>query len=261
LDTLAPPSKSNAQTEGATALTPTNTLTTRVGNWTQISEKVVSISDTTDAVSTVGKGEFARQLANVMAEIKTDQEASIVSNNASVGGATRVSAGMESWIKTSAVENGGTTGGFASSLVPAPTDATLVVVTEAMVQTLASNLYNNGGKIKELIASPAMKSKLSAILGSSQTRYNNAKDRQVTSTVDTYISDFGEFSISPHRSLRTQTIIAYDPDLWSVATLKGYKTEELAKVGLSRQVMLSTEWTLESRNEAGNGKIANVKTA
>ncbi|MBW6421611.1 DUF5309 domain-containing protein [Rhizobium sp. XQZ8] len=262
VDTLAAPNKDNARAEAADALVPSNAVVSRVGNFTQIVAKEVSVAGTVDAVSTAGKGEFARQLANVMKEAKTDIEASIVSGNASVAGATRKSAGMEAWIKTNAVENGGSsTPGFSSTLVGAPVAGTPVVVTEAMVQTLAQNMYNNGAEIKELIASPLMKTKLSALLSGNASRWNNAKDKSATSAVDYYATDFGEFAIKPHRMVSNNTVIAYDPELWAVATLRPFKTEELAKTGDARKVQLLTEFTLECRNEVGNGKIAGIKTA
>lgn len=262
IDTLNAPNKDNARAEGADAVVPSNTLVTRVGNHTQIFAKEISITGSVDAVNTAGKAEFARQMANVMKEIKTDIEAAIVSNNASAGGATRKLAGMESWIKTNEVENGGSsTPGFANTVVDAPVDGTPVVVTEAMLPALAQKMFDSGAEIKDLIANPNMKAKLSAILSGNATRWNNSKEKAAYSNVDFYTTDFGTFAIKPHRMVRVNTLIAYDPELWAVATLRPFKTEALAKTGDSRKVQLVTELTLESRNEAGNGKISGVKTA
>lgn len=262
IDTLSPPNKDNARAEGAAALVPNNSVVDRVGNWTQIFGAEVSVSGSVDKADTAGMKEFPRQVANKLKEIKTDQEASIVSDNASVGGATRKTAGMGAWIKTNAVENGGsTTPGYASGLVGAPTGGTPVVVTEAMLGTLAANIYNAGGEIKELIASPQMKTKLSAILSGNATRWNNAREKQAYSNVDFYSTDFGEFAIKPHRMLSNNTIIAYDPDLWAWATYRPVFTQALGVDGDARKVQIITEGTLESRNEAGNGKIAGVKPA
>lgn len=262
IDTLNAPNKDNARTEGADAEVPSNTLVTRVGNHTQIFAKEVSITGTVDAVSTAGKAEFSRQLANVMKEIKTDIEAAIVSGNASVGGSTRKLAGMAAWIKTNAVENGGSsTPGFSNTIVDAPVAGTPVVVTESMLPDLAQRMHISGAEIKDMIVAPQMKAKLSAILSGNAERWNNAKEKAAYSNVDFYTTDFGTFAIKPHRMVSQNTIIAYDPELWAVATLRPFKTEALAKTGDSRKVQLVTELTLESRNEAGNGKIAGVKAA
>lgn len=262
IDTLNPPNKDNARAEGADALVPSNTLVTRVGNHTQIFAKEVSVTGSADHVSTAGKAEFARQLANVQKEIKTDIEAAIVSGNASASGTTRKLAGMEAWIKTNAIENGGSsTPGFSSTLVGAPVAGTPVVVTESMVPELAQKMHDTGAEIKEMIVAPKMKVKLSAILSGNATRWNNSKEKAAYSNVDFYTTDFGTFAIKPHRMVSLNTIIAYDPDLWAVASYRPFKTEALAKTGDSRKVQLITELTLESRNEAGNGKISGVKDA
>lgn len=263
IDTLAAPTKDNARTEGADAVVPSNAVVSRVGNWTQIFAKEVSVTGTVDGVSTAGaKSDFSRQLANVMKEIKTDIEASIVSGNASVSGTTRKLAGMEAWIKTNAVENGGSsTPGFAAGIVAAPVAGTPVVVTEAMFQTMTANLFNSGGEATDVICSAQMKQKLSSILSGNATKYNLGKEKAAYSNVDVYTTDFGTFYIKPHRMISQNTIIAYDPELWAVATLRGFKTEELARTGDARKVQLVTELTLEARNEAGNAKISGIKVA
>lgn len=264
VDTLRAPNKDNARGESADANVPSNAVVSRVGNHTQIFGEEVSVSGTADAVDTAGKGEFPRQMANAMKAIKTDLEAAIVSGNASVAGATRKLGGMEAWIKTSAVQRGGsTTPGFATNIVAAPTAGTPVVIVEPDVAELASNIYTNGGNVDDctVIAAPAMKTKLSGILSGNATKWNNAKDKSATSAIDFYDTDFGQFKIRPHRLVSANVVIAYDPALWAIASLRPWKTSELAKTGDARKVQLIGEFTLECRNEAGNGKIAGVKTA
>jgi len=263
VDTLAAPTANNARAEGADAVVPSNGVVARIGNWTQIFAKEVSVAGTVTAVSTAGsKNDFSRQLANVMKEIKTDIEASIVSGNASVSGGTRKLGGMEAWIKTNAVENGGsTTPGFSAGIVAAPTAGTPVVITEAMFQTMTSNLFNSGGEATDVIVSPAIKVKLSTILSGGATKYNLGKEKAAYSNVDVYTTDFGTFYIKPHRMISVNTVIAYDPALWATAVLRPFKTSELAKTGDSQKVQLLTELTLECRNEAGNAKISGIKAA
>lgn len=262
-DTLNTPNANNARAEGADAVVPTNTQVSRVGNFTQIFAKEVFLSGSADAAKTAGKAEFARQMANVMKEIKTDIEASIVTNNASASGGTRKSAGMESWIKTNAVENGSSaTPGFSANLVAAPTDAgTAVLLSEAMVLTLAQNMFNAGATIDTAIVNPVIKAKLSSLLQGNASRWNNAKEKSSTAAIDFYATDFGEFKIQPHRMVRTSVVIAYDPSLWAWASFRPFKATDLGVSGDARKVQLLTEGTLECRNEVGNGKIAGIKAA
>lgn len=264
-DTLNPPNADNARTEGADALVPSNTLVDRVGNYTQIFGKEVSVSNSVDASDVAGKGEFARQSANVMLEIKTDIEKSILSNNPSVGGTTRKSAGLEAIIKTNVIDNGGSaSNGWNGTTYAAATDATTAVLTaETMVLQLAQKMYLSGAEIKDLYASVGQKAKLSAVLGGNSTRYNNAKDKQAFQNVDFYTTDVGEFAVKPHRMMRDATIIALDPEMIAWATLKNrsFKWSELGVTGDARKVQLVTEGTLEVRNEAGLGKIAGLKAS
>ena len=56
-DSLAAVDLNNAQVEGADAVSPTLTPTTRVGNYTQISDKVVQVSTTDDKVDKAGRSQ------------------------------------------------------------------------------------------------------------------------------------------------------------------------------------------------------------
>jgi len=74
-DSLADATLDNAQVEGADAVSATLTPTTRVGNYTQISDKVIQVSTTDDKVDKAGRStETAYQLAKASAEIKRDME-------------------------------------------------------------------------------------------------------------------------------------------------------------------------------------------
>jgi hypothetical protein len=88
---LAAASASNRVIEGESAPgndAPTNAL--RLANYTQISDKVVEVSDTTEAVSGAGDAQrIAKQIAYKLKELKRDMETMIVGdNNAAVSGAS-----------------------------------------------------------------------------------------------------------------------------------------------------------------------------
>ena len=80
-DSLADVDLDNAQVEGKDAVSATLTPTTRIGNRTQISEKVIQVSTTDDVVDKAGRStETAYQLAKASAEIKRDMESILLSN-------------------------------------------------------------------------------------------------------------------------------------------------------------------------------------
>ncbi|CAO4182083.1 hypothetical protein EEDFHM_04059 [Methylorubrum populi] len=129
-ETLNAANASNAVAEGAEFVDTAMTTPVRLGNYTQISQKVINVSGTLQAVNTVGtNNEFGRQVAKAGVELKRDIEAAIVGNSASnPGGAgvARRSAGIESWIATNvSAGTGGASPGYSAGTVAAPTDVTL----------------------------------------------------------------------------------------------------------------------------------------
>ena len=104
-DQLAAASTVNAQLEGddlqgtADARTPTH----RVGNYTQISRKVIEVTGTLEAVDKAGMRSYlAYQLAKGASELKRDMESTLTSNNIAVSGSdtvARQTAGIGGWHK------------------------------------------------------------------------------------------------------------------------------------------------------------------
>lgn len=264
-ETLNAPNASNAAAEGADFVDSALTSPVRLGNYTQISTKVINVSGTLQAVKTVGSNnEFGRQVGKAGVELRKDIEAAIVGNSASnAGGAgvARRSAGMESWIATNVSAGaGGTTPGFTGGTVAAPTDGTQRVLDEATFKGVIQKAWTNGGDVKKVIVGPALKQAISGFTGGA-TKYTLSKDQQLTAGVDVYVSDFGRHEIIPHRYMRTSTVILFDPALWAVAVARNFTTEKLAKTSDADRVALLAEWTLESKNELGNAKIADVKAS
>ncbi len=257
---LAPANADNAMSEGAPAPEAVASLLGRKGNWTQIFSKTAEVSGTLDAVSTVGYDkESTEQIAVKTAEIKLDIEKALTSANASVGGSTRKLGGLEAWISSNVNHGaGGSTPGFASGLVGTVTNGTTRKLTEAMFTEMAESLYEAGGKAKNVLASAPLKSAISGFSGNASKQAVANKEATIYAGVDIYVSNFGTFSIIPHREMSKTTVIAYDPDLWAVAELRKLKGSELAKTGDKTSYQLVTELTLTAKNEKGNAKISDV---
>ncbi|MCP1558407.1 UNVERIFIED_ORG: hypothetical protein M2438_002491 [Methylobacterium sp. SuP10 SLI 274] len=257
---LSPPNSKNAFAENATFEDSVMTVPERLGNYTQISRKVVGASGTLRAINTAGsQDEFVRQVKKAGVEIRRDIEAGLVSENASVASPVRFSAGMEAWISTNALHGtGGSTPGYNGNVTPSPVDGTTRVFTEAMFQEAAQKAWVAGGKVTKVIAPPALKQVISTFSGNA-TKYTIASDKKTTAGVDVYVSDFETHSVIPHRYIRSTTVIMFDPDLWALATLRNFKVEDVAKVADGDRKALITEWTLESKNQRGNAKIADLK--
>ncbi len=261
LDALGNADTTNFQAEGddttATAIVPT----VRVGNRTQILKKPFTISNTQEVVKKAGRdSEISYQTALAGRRIKMDLEAFISQNQASVGGGTRKLGGFESWLTSNVSRGaGGASGGFTAGNTVAPTDGTQRTSTEALLKTVIKSAWTAGGRPNLLLMGGTQKQNFSAFTGIA-TQYQEPKGKMATviGAVDRYVSDFGTFNAIASRYVRGREIEVVDPALWRVLWLRKWKKEELAKTGDARKFHIVGEVTLESRNEAGNGIVADL---
>src|SRR5690606_14514561 len=98
---------------------------------------------------------------------------------------------------------------------------------------------------------PAHKQQFSAFTGIAQIRKDVTGREQATivAGADVYVSDFGELTIVPVAYGLTRDCLLLDPAYAAVATLDGFKTEELAKTGDSTRKLMTHEATLVVTNE------------
>jgi len=266
-DSLAAASLSNYAVEGATASDATMSPTTRVGNRTQIAQKTIKISGTLQSVDKAGrKSEKAYQLAKASAEIKRDMETSLLSNQvASNGDSTtaRKLGGLQAWLAT----NGdfGTGGSAGASGTTARTNGTNRTFTEDILKTVIKEVYAAGGNPKVLMVNPAHKQTVSAFAGIAAQRFMAPANAPTTiiGAADVYLSDFGTVSVVPNRFMTStnscdETAFVLDPDMAAVAYLRPFQTNELAVTGDNESTQLLAEYTLEVKNEAAHGIIADL---
>jgi len=264
LDALGNADTTNAQLEGDDSTAAAITPTTRVGNRTQILKKPFTISNTQEVVKKAGRdSEISYQTALAGRRIKMDLEAIVSQNqasNAQAGATPRRMGGFESWL-VSNVSRGatGTSGGFSAGNTVAPTDGTQRPSTEALLKTVIKSAWNGGGKPTLLLMGATQKQNFSGFTGIA-TQYQEPKNKMATviGAVDRYVSDFGTMNAVASRYMRGREIGVIDPSLWRVLWLRKWKKEELAKTGDARKFHIVGEVTLESRNEAGSGIVADL---
>jgi len=258
----------NAAVEGADASTATLSPTTRVGNRTQISQKTVGVTGTLQAVDKAGrKSELAYQLSKASSEIKRDMEFTFLNNtvqsNGSAGSTARVLGGLQTWLST----NGdfGSGGSAGSSGTTARTNGTNRTFTETELKTVIKEVFESGGSPKILMVTPAHKQTVSAFAGIAAQRYMAPSDAPTTiiGAADIYLSDFGSVSVVPNRFMLSgnsanEVAFVLDPEYAAVAYLRPFQTIELAKNGDSDRTQLLVEYTLEVKNEAAHGIIADL---
>lgn len=275
-DELAAAITTNAQLEGDN-ITTTDDLapTTRVGNYTQIMRKLITVSGTMGAVDQAGvKSELSYQLAKASAEIKRDQEATLTSNQAAAAGNTstaRKTAALGAWIITNSYGNGTTyaapvmsSGG--SNLSGYPTTAAVAGTARAFTKTLlnvaAQAVWAAGGKPNWLMVGPYNKTVFSTFTGVA-TLYKDVPKGMgtVVGATDVYVSDFGEIYCTPNRFQPEATAYLVDPDYASVSALRPYKTEVLAKTADAERRMLIWEGGLRVNQQKAFAAIRDLATS
>jgi hypothetical protein len=262
-DSLAAATTANAAVEGADATSATLSPTTRLGNYTQIVQKTIQVSGTLDTVNKAGrKSEKAYQLARASSELKRDIETILNANQARSAGSSstaRTMGSMLSWLTTNVdkASNGANPTTIGSTT---RSDGTARTFTETLLKNVVASVFSAGGSPKVLLVGTAGKQKVSSFAGIAAQRYMAPADAPTTiiGAADVYLSDFGSISVVPNRFMRARDAFILDPEYASVAYLRPFATNELAKAGDSDKTQILAELTLEMRNEAAHGLVADL---
>ena len=277
-DALASPDTSNNQPEGNDWTYDAITPTSRVGNYTQISDKRIIISRTQDKTSKAGrKSELAREVAKKGVELRIDMEVISLSNQASTAGTgngatNRKLGGFRAWLSSNDdLGATGSSGGFNSStsVVDAATNGTQRAFTKAILDAVILSTYNAGGNPNTLMVSPYVKTVFSRFMDDADVVPNRKEvggKRQATivAAADMYLSDFGTISVVPNRQMaRAGATIArnaflIDPKNVSLGVFDDIKLEKPAKTGDAEKRVLVTEYTLFVNNQAAHGVAADL---
>ena len=258
----------NAQLEGDDAAAGTFNAGVRVGNYMQIASKTVIVAGSQEAIDSVGGiGTMSYQIARAGKELKRDLEFALVRNAASVAGsagAARKSAGLESWLSSNYTSVGTgtaqTTPGFATGIVAAPTDSSVLgTFSESSLKSALLKAYNNGGNPTMLMVSARNKQVASAFTGiATQYKDNKNEPAAIVGAADIYISDFGQLSIVANRFMRDTTAIAIDFDYVKVAYLRDMNLQDLARTGDAEKKQLLCEFTLQMSSEKAHAKVVDI---
>lgn len=249
---------------------PAVTATSRVGNYTQISRKLLLLADTMEAVKKAGRGsEIGYQLGKLGAELKRDMEKNAFENIGGVAGGTTTipkMATLGAWVKSN-VDYNTTDGGNPSyTAVPlsARTDGTQRAFTETILKNVLSSMYTSGAEQDYLFVGPVNKAKASAFSGVATKNYDLSgppRPTAIIASADVYVGEFGTLKIMPSRFQRERDAWLLDFDFLAISHLRPFKTVKLAKTGDAEKRMLLVEWTLVVRQEAALGLAADLTTS
>lgn len=243
----------NAAIEGADAAFGDLTASVRVGNYTQILQKTYAVSETNEAATHAGrKSQLSYQKTKAMKALARDMEYAMVINATAASGASgtaRTMKGVLGWIATN-VSTGTATGDEA--------------LTEDMYNDNLQLIWAQGGVAPyTTLCGAFQKRKFDGF--TTNTRYAMADESKLTSAVNVYESSFGVATVRLHHILNTTApsvvVNLGDMNLWKKAWLRRTTDRSIAKVGDADRYQCIGEFTLESRQEKGAGKITGLTTS
>lgn len=271
-DALAAPAQ-NIQLEGDEYTFGATTPAVRMGNYTQIMRKDGIISGTQDATDNAGSVEQVKyQKLKKAVELRNDVEFSIVDTNASVGGATRESGSLSTWITTNVSRGAtGANGGYSSGtgLTVAPTNGTQRAFTKTLLDGVMQQGYTSGANFRHLFVSPYVKSVFVTFMSDTNVasfRYaaSSGKNNSIVANADVYEGPFGKVVVHPNRVMAGSATLARNAFLVDTEFLKwGWfrkikEDKEVAKTGDAKKFVMLGEGALKVTNERGLGVVADV---
>jgi len=258
----------NKVAEGVAAPAAESVATTRVGNYTQIASKTVSVTGSNEAADAAGRAsQMAYQLAKKGMELKRDMEKTLVGTDkaqvqGAAGGTARELGSVTSWIGTNC--SVGATAGAAPTGdgTDIATSGDARVLTDTLLNGVIEDVWQSGGNPSMIMCGAFQKSKITGFTGDTNSRkFTNADAKKFINAVDVYVSDYGELNVVPNRLMLTDTLLVLQPDMWSVDTYRDFQTKDLAVTGDFESKQLLVEYTLTSKNEAASGAIRDLTIA
>jgi Family of unknown function (DUF5309) len=274
-DDLPTPSTTNYHVQGAEFTYSEPSPTTRVGNYTQIARRELIVSNTLEVVDKAGrKSEIAFQMAKLGVALRKDQEATILSNQASVVGTNTTPGrlgGLPTWLTSNDSRgSGGADGGFSSGtgLTVAATNGTQRAFTKTIMDTVMQSVYVSGGNAKDVICSPYVKSVFVTFMSDTNVAaFRYAADtgkNTIIGNADMYEGPFGLVTIIPNRVMSTvgatvaRNVYFIDKSMISMGVLRPINQVKPSITGDAEKRVLITEYTLKVNNQQALGIAADI---
>lgn len=279
-DSLADPDLTNAVVDGADITQNDAAGAARVGNQCQISVKRVSVTERAQSSNVIGGNPLSRNVVRRQQELRRDQEAIFLNNQASVADDGDTTAGklggLPNWLETNTTRGAtGADGGFSAGTVGATTAGTAVAGTETKLRALVASAWEGGADIQYLMGMPVQIRGLSQYLltdaagiATLQSDAGQSADEMTAKgSVNVFITDHGQvLMMRANRLQQVQTgtqseIFLLDPTYIRKGVLKGMSVGPLAKTGLADKMLMREDYTLKVLNEAAHGVYADLDNA
>lgn len=246
----------------------------RLGNFTQISDKKVIVSHTSEAVDAAADNlqKIAKQMTFKMKELKRDKEVMLLQNIAAAAGSSgvaRAAAGLPAFLRTNTIfTSGGADGTLSGTTSGYPNAAstpgtTPGEFTEDDFNDAIQSTWENGGDPTLVLVNANNKRIISETFVGNATRYKDTVDQKVINSIDFYESDFGTLTIVPTRFMLPNDgaggdnymVLGIDPEFIHILYLETLQEAPLAKTGHNNKRLMWCEYTLQVDNEAAHFTI------
>lgn len=289
-DGLGDPDITNAVVSGADASGNDAAGGSRKGNHCQNSVKVLAVTERTRNTDVIGTGdEYARQIMMRQQELRRDVEAIALTGQASVADDNNTTAGkaagFSAWLITNDYlgVSGAATGFNTSTKVVAavtPGEGRALHFNDHLRAAIEA-VYLANGEVTMLMSVPQIIKRLNSFLFSTtgqgyaaQPVSNVSGDAPTDQVSQGFINvmrtDFGfTIRLVPNRlqqvydsgdvsPVDVADVFLIDPGKVSLAYLKNYTTQPLAKLGLSDRSQVSVDWTVKVYVEKAHAVIRDI---
>ena len=201
-----------------------------------------------------------------------------VAQNAGSDSAARLLGSIQTWLLTNFVTEAtagtpaGPVGGNGTATRTSAGKTNYLAFGEDKLKECVKKVFEQGGNPTLLVVPPTQKQAVSAFAGIAAQRYMAPSDKQTTivGAADVYMSDFGTLSVVPDRFMTPdgagdspvttdgEQALVLDPTMASIATLRPFQSNLLAKSGDSEKHQMLTEYTLQVSNEKAHGIVADL---
>lgn len=261
-------SAENAHIEGDDTVAESRSVTSRLGNYTQIFKNAVVIPGTDEGLNKAGRArEMAYQVLKIAKEQKLDIEKAMFANQARVAGsssAARKLAGVPAWLNTNTNFQSGSSGAdpTGDGTNARTDDGTPTAFSQTKFDNVMQQVWVSGGKPDSVYLSAFQMNVALGFTGNNNQRSNIvAEDEKVIKHMSVYVTPWGTVEFKPTRENRSRDVFIMQDDMWAVGVLRSTRNEELAKTGDNEKRQVLTELTLVSRNEKANGGIFDNTTS
>lgn len=258
----------NAHIEGDDTVADARSVTTRLGNYTQIFKNAVTIPGSDDGLNKAGRAkEMAYQVMKIAKEQKKDIEKALFANQARVSGSdvlARRMAGAPAWLTTNTNFQSGSSGAdpTGDGTNARTDDGTPTAFAQTKFDPVMQAIWEQGGDPDTVYLSAFQMNVAQGFTGNNAQRSNiDASKKEVVKFMAVYVTPWGTVEFKPTRENRGRDVFVMQSDMWAVATLRPTRNTELAKTGDSDKRQVITELTLVCRNEKASGGIFDNTTS